>query len=240
MPKKDYFITIDTETTQDNLVADFAAVITDKKGNIHAQCAVLVKSVFTNQELHPLFHLYGDSGDMWSKAALPKRYAAYEKMLDNGTRMLGTKAAINKWLYLAAGKYNPILTAYNLPFDVDKCRNTEIDLDIFKNRFCLWAAAQHKWGHTKAYKNFALAKHAFNAPTKHENMSFKTNAETMARFILDLPDLPDEPHTALEDIIEYELAILNRLVSTTKKQIYLNAPAYNWRKYQVKDHFIAK
>ena len=217
MAKKDYFITIDTETTQDNLVADFAAVITDKKGNIHAQIAVLVKSVFTNKELHPLFHLYGDSGDMWSKAGLPKRYAAYEKMLDNGTRMLATKAAINKWLYLAAGKYNPILTAYNLPFDIDKCRNTEIDLDVFKNRFCLWAAAQHKWGKTKQYKNFALANNALNnatLPTKnfpHGNLSFKTNAETMARFILGLPDMPDEPHTALEDVIDYELPILKTI-----------------------------
>ncbi len=237
--KKDYFLTIDTETTQDQKVVDFAAVITDKQGNIHAQIAVLVSHIYNNKDLHPLFYM-SDAAGLWHKDNLPARYKAYDKMLDEGVRMLASVRAINKWLYLAAGKYNPYLTAYNLPFDLDKCKNTKIDLTVFGKSFCLWNAAQHKWGHTKQYKNFAMSVHAFNSPTELGNMSFKTNAETMARFILDKPDLEDEPHTALEDIMYYELPILNRLVTTTKKLVYLNAPSYNWRKYQVKDHFTAR
>lgn len=71
-------------------------------------------------------------------------------------------------------------------------------------------------------------------------MSFKTNAEIMARFILNDPDLPDEPHTAIEDVIGYELPILQRLVNTTAKKDYLNPElSFDWRKVQVRDHFKA-
>jgi hypothetical protein len=71
-------------------------------------------------------------------------------------------------------------------------------------------------------------------------MSFKTNAETMARFILDEPDLIDEPHTALEDAIYYELPILKRLIATTKKKDFMNPNlAFDWRKVQLKNHFKA-
>ena len=93
---------------------------------------------------------------------------------------------------------------------------------------------------SKAYKNFALSVHAFNPPTKLGNMSFQTNAEIMARFISGDPSLPDEPHTAIEDVIFYELPILQKLVLTTPKKDYMNPElAFDWRKVQVKDHFTA-
>ena len=237
---KNYFITIDTETTQDNLVADFAATITDKNGNIVNQCAVMVDGIFNESEAHPLFHIFGDSGDLWSKAGLPARYDRYNRMLENGSRMLANVPAINRWLYQAVATYNPILTAYNLAFDLDKCSNTAIDLTCFTRRFCLWQAAYTQWAHTKQYRNFALQVHAFNPPTKHGNMSFKTNAETMARFVLGMPDLEDEPHTALEDVIYYELPILNKLLEKRSAKWLLEKPkAYNWRDCQVKDWYTA-
>lgn len=241
MAKKDYFLTIDTETTQDELVADFAAVITDKKGKIYAQCAVLVNGVFTEMEQHPLFHIYGDAGDLWSKKGLPKRYDRYNKMVAGGSRMICSVAAINVWLAKAKAQYNPYLTAYNLAFDLGKCQNTGIDLTDFADRqFCLWHAAVAKWGYTKAYKNFILATASFNNPTKLKNMSYKTNAEVMTRFVTNQPMLEDEPHTALEDVLYYELPILNALVKNTRKKVWLNPPSFNWRKVQVAEHFTAK
>jgi hypothetical protein len=71
-------------------------------------------------------------------------------------------------------------------------------------------------------------------------MSYHTNAEAMARFVLGNPDLPDEPHTALEDAIHYELPILKQLIATTKKADYMSPASYNWRDYQVKDWFSVK
>ena len=155
--------------------------------------------------------------------------------------MIASVGAINRWLDKVKATYSPYLTAYNLAFDQDKCGNTGIDLAQFEEnkRFCLWHAAFNKWAGTKAYKNFALSVHAFNPPTDLGNMSYKTNAEVMARFVLGNPQLPDEPHTALEDAKFYELPILLRLLATTKKRAWLNPEPFNWRKVQVRDHFTA-
>ena len=241
MAKKDYFLTVDTETTQDGMVADFAAVISDRKGKIYAQCAVLVNGIFTDQEKHPLFYTSGDDSALWAKAGLPARYNRYAAMVAGGQRMLASVAAINVWLTKAHFEYNPYLTAYNLAFDLGKCSNTGIDLSLFADRqFCLWHAAATKWASTKAYRKFIAETHSFNNPTKHGNMSYKTNAEVMTRFVTGNPLLEDEPHTALEDVLYYELPILNRLVKTSKKKEWLNPTAFNWRDFQVKNHFTAK
>lgn len=239
MSKKHYYLIVDTETTIDEKVADFAAVIVDRKGNVQTQCAILINGIYNDRENHPLF-FNEYSGDLWKKSSLDKRYANYAAMLSNGSRMLASVPAINSWLAKAAIKYSPTLTAYNLSFDMGKCANTDIDLSIFSDRFCLWHASFNKWAYTKDYRNFALQLHAFNAPTKLQNMSFKTNAETMARFILSDPTLPDEPHTALEDILFYELPIFSRLVQTTKRNVFMNPEPFDWRKVQVKDWFTAK
>ena len=236
--KKDYYLVIDTETTINDKVADFGAVICDRKGNIADQCAVLVSGVFG---IDPLFYIANEKEkSLWSKQGKDRRFTKYNEMLENGTRMLASVNAINNWLAKVAGQYDPILTAYNLPFDMDKCNKTGIDLTIFKNSFCMWRVAFNKYAMTKSYKNFTMQIHAINPPTKLGNCSFQTNAEVMTRFILDEPDLQDEPHLALEDIVYYELPILKRLIQTTKKSVFMNPElAFDWRKVQVKDHFIA-
>lgn len=239
MAKKNHFLVIDTETTQDSLVADFAATISDKKGTIVTQCSVLVDGVFTDKEKHPLFFDSTAPPDtIWSKKGADRRYAVYNRMVKNGTRMIASVAAINRWLERARLTYNPILTAYNLPFDLDKCRKTAIDLTMFERSFCLWSASYSQWAHTKEYRRMVLETHAFNTPTGLGNMSFKTNAETMARFVTGNPTLPDEPHTALEDIVFYELPILNALLRRKSiKKIMEETRPYNWRECQVKDWF---
>ena len=238
---KQFVATIDVETTQDHLVADFACVITDRKGRIHSQCAVLVDGIFTDSEKHPLFFdSSAHSTALWSKKSADRRYGRYSKMVENGTRMVASVTAINRWMERAVGKYDPILTAYNLSFDTTKMTNTGIDHTIFSQRFCLWHTACAKWGTTNAYKNFVMENHYFNPPTKLGNMTYKTNAEVMARFVTGTM-LPDEPHTALEDIIDYELPILNALIKRGKMQDIIDSGvAYNWRDYQAKDHYKAK
>jgi hypothetical protein len=239
--KPDYFLIVDTETTQDQLVADFGAVVVNRKGKIMTQCAVLIFGIYNDSENHPLFHMFGDAGDLWSKAGLPKRYERYNNMLDSGSRQLASKSAVNRWLERVKGEFNPYLTAYNLAFDKDKCNNTDIDLSMFKDKeFCLWYAAVEKWAHSKKYRQFILDNHFFIPPTDLRNMSYRTNAEVMTKFLRNDPDFPDEPHTALEDVLDYELPILEKLVNTTKKEKWLNPVAWNWRKLQVKDKFAVK
>ena len=239
MARKKFFLIVDTETTQSDKVADFGAVVCDKQGNVHASAGVLVRDFYLDRDAHPLFHTR-DADPLWGKINLPKRYAAYDAMLENGSRMLATVPAINRWLAKVAAQYRPVLTAYNLAFDQGKMSNSGIDHQLFEQRFCLWHAAAAKWGHTKTYREYILHCVGFNAPTQLGNMSYLTNAEKMARFVLGDLALPDEPHTALEDILDYELPILRRLVALSKAKEYMNPPGYNWRDYQVKDWFIAK
>lgn len=230
--KKQFFLLVDTETTVQDMVADFGAVVCDRKGNTYATCAVMVRDTFEHQEL---FYNPADTG-FWGKTAAEKRKQAYLKMLTDGSRMLASVAAINRWLEKVSGKYNPMLTAYNLAFDADKCGKTGIDLAIFPSRFCLWAAAATMLCVSKPYRNFAAAHHLFNAPTAKGNMTYKTDAESVAGFVTG--ELTKEPHTAYEDAIQYELPILKAILKRKQWQKKINA--YDWKAFQVRDHFIAR
>lgn len=233
MAKRKYFLVIDTETTQTDMVADFGAVICDKAGRIHKEIGVLVADFYTKKDSHPLFHM----GDFLGGAAnLPARYAEYDAMLKNGQRMLASVAAVNKWLARANAEYSPVLTAYNLAFDRGKMRNSGIDCDMFKESFCLWHAAANKWANGRKYRQFVLDNHYFGNRTERGHMGYQTKADIMAKFLLG-PSYPDEPHTALEDARDYEVPILSALVKNTNPKEYMNPIPYNWRDFALRDCF---
>ena len=232
MAKKQYFCILDTETTINDTVADFAMIIVDREGKIHNQCAVLINGHYNNFEL---FHDKA-ANDIWGYAGLEKRKNNYVNMLDNGTRMLASVNAINKWINQAIGKYNPALTAYNLAFDKSKCANTGIDLSGFNDSFCLWQASVGNICNKKAFKQFALDNHAFNKVTANGNMTFQTNAEIVCGFINN--EFITEPHTALEDARDFELPILKAIIN--KRNWKDNIKPYAWQDFQVKNHYVAK
>lgn len=230
--KKQFFAILDTETTLEDTVADFGMLICDRHGNIFTQCAILVRGHYGEKAL---FH-DKNANDIWGYAGLEKRTANYVKMLEDGSRMLASVPAINKWINQAIGKYNPQLTAYNLAFDNDKCKKTGIDLSGFSNSFCLWQAAVGNICNSKAFKQFALANHAFNKPTVNGNMTMQTNAEIVAGFVQG--EFVKEPHTAIEDARDFELPILRQVLK--KRNWREKITPYSWREFQVKDHFTAK
>ena len=232
MAQKQFFAILDTETTMQNTVADFAIVICDREGVIFNQCAVLVNGHYGTMEL---FH-DKKANDIWGYEGLRKREQSYINMLDSGTRVLASVNAVNRWINQAIGKYNPELTAYNLAFDKDKCKNTGIELDGFKSEFCLWQASVGNICNKKQYRQFALENHGFNNVTGQGNMTFKTNAEMVCGFIQG--EFKDEPHTALEDARDFELPILREILK--KKDWKKKITPYNWRDFQVKDNFAAK
>lgn len=229
MGKKQYFAILDTETTIEDTVADFAIIIVDREGKIYNQCAVLVKGHYDT------FELFYDKNkaDIWGYSGLEKRRNNYINMLDTGTRMMASVNAINNWINQAIGKYNPMLTAYNLSFDIEKCENTGIILSGFTDKFCLWQAAIGNICNTKKYKEFVLSNHLFNPPTEKGNMTFSTNAESVAGYIMG--EFKKEPHTALEDSRDFELPILKHIV--TKRKWRDNVNSYAWSNFQVRDHF---
>ncbi len=232
MAKKQYFLIVDTETTITDKVVDFGAVICDRHGTIYAQCGVLIQNIFGTDTL---FYDKNASG-LWSKASIDRRMDNYNAMLHSGTRMLASVNAVNRWLEKAVGKYNPTLTAYNLAFDASKCANTQIDLNMFSDRFCLWGAAVGNICNTKPYKEFIMQNHLFNTPTEKRNMTYSTTAEAVTGFLRG--EFTDEPHTSIEDIIGYELPTLVHILK--KKGWKDKIQAYDWNKHQVKLHFGVK
>ncbi len=232
MGKKQYFAILDTETTMQNTVADLGIIICDRHGNIAKSLAILVNGHYGTYQLFHDKH----ANDIWGYEGLRKREQAYTNMLDNGSRMLASVNAINKWINQAIGTYNPTLTAYNLAFDLDKCEKTGIDLSGFTNKFCLWQAAVGNICQTKLFRQFALENHAFNNATEFGNMTYKTNAEIVCGFIKG--EFKTEPHTAIEDARDFELPILVEILKKKKWQDKITP--YSWRDFQVKNHFVAK
>ena len=107
------------------------------------------------------------------------------------------------------------MTAYNIAFDLGKCRNTRIDLGIFAQSFCLMKAAKRQIGTLAEYHEFCNANGFLTAKLRKPSMT----ADTMAKFIFGL-SLADEPHTALEDAQFYEAPILTKILeSVTRKQL---------------------
>ena len=231
MAKKQFFLIVDTETSITDKVVDFGAVICDRNGNIHNQCAVMVQSVFG---VDSLFFDKNAPG-IWSAANVSKRMDSYNAMLESGSRMLASVNAINRWLEKVNAKFNPELTAYNLPFDSGKCLNTGIDLNIFPRRFCLWAASVGNICNTKKYRQFVLDNHLFNTRTQYGNMTYSTTAEAVTGYLTG--NMTDEPHTSIEDIIGYELPTLTHILK--KRDWREKMIAYNWKSHQVKDYYKA-
>lgn len=229
MSNRQYFAILDTETTVEDTVCDIGIAIVDRNGKIYKQMAVLVSGHYGNYELFHDKH----ANDIWGYAGLNRRKQNYVDMLANGSRIMASVNAVNVWIQKAIAVYNPTLTAYNLAFDVSKCQNTGIDLNGFENRFCLWQAAVGNICNTRQYKEFVLDHHLFNKPTDKGNMTFKTNAEVVCGFITGT--LIDEPHTAIEDAINFELPILTHILK--KRNWRDNVTPYDWNKFQVRNHF---
>jgi len=212
-----YYLIVDTETTQRGTVADFGAVIVTKQGEIVEQFGAMVLGHFGKL---PLFSdPTADADAFWSEQSAYRRAKNYDDMLESGERSISSPALINQWLAGIKARYNPTLTAYNLAFDLGKCRNTRINLGIFGSRFCLMKAAKRKIGVLACYQDFCKARGLLTAKLKRPSMT----ADAMAKYIADTEysgSLADEPHTALEDARDYEAMILTHILrDTTRAQI---------------------
>ena len=212
-----YYLIVDTETTQRGTVADFGAVIVTKQGEIVEQFGAMVLGHFGKL---PLFSdPNADADAFWSEQSAYRRAKNYDDMLESGERSISSPALINQWLAGIKARYNPTLTAYNLAFDLGKCRNTRINLGIFGSRFCLMKSAKRKIGVLASYQDFCKARGLLTAKLKRPSMT----ADAMAKYIADTEysgSLADEPHTALEDARDYEAMILTYILrDTTRAQI---------------------
>jgi hypothetical protein len=209
---KHYYLIVDTETTKKQTVADFGAVVVDRQGAIIEQFGAMVLGHFGKL---PLFSdPSADPEAFWSEQSAQRRAKNYDAMLESGERSISSPALINQWLAGINARYAPILTAYNIAFDFGKCRNTRINLGIFNSRFCLMKSAKRKIGVLADYQQFCYDNNLLTKKLRKPQMT----ADAMAKYIC--PDMPDEPHTALEDARDYEALILSYILrDTTRKQL---------------------
>jgi hypothetical protein len=208
-----FYLIVDTETTKKQTVADFGAVIVTKQGEIVERFGAMVLGHFGTL---PLFaDATAPDSALWSEQSAQRREKDYYSMLDTGERSIASPALINQWLVRVNAQYSPVLTAYNLAFDLGKCRNTRINLGIFAQSFCLMKAAKRQIGTLAEYHEFCNDNGFLTAKRRDPSMT----ADTMAKFILGV-SLEDEPHTALEDAQFYEAPILTKILeSVTRKQL---------------------
>ena len=210
---KHYYLIVDTETTKRGTVADFGAVLITRQGEIVERFGAMVLNHFGS------LSLFSDptapDSALWSEQSAKRREKNYYSMLDSGERSISSVGLINQWLSGINARYTPVLTAYNLAFDLGKCRNTRINLGIFNSRFCLMKAAKRQIGTLAEYHDFCNANDFLTAKLRKPSMT----ADTMAKFIFGV-SLEDEPHTALEDAQFYEAPILTKILeSVTRKQL---------------------
>ena len=203
--KKHYYLIVDTETTftrgEADTVADFGAVIVDRQNRVIESLGVLV----TEEADKNLHFALGNPKETKKK---------YQLLLNAGKRSYMTVAEINDWLEMVELKYSPVLTAYNIGFDMRKCRNTGIYLDQFDQRLCLCGASKATICLDQEYAEWCAENMAYTATGR-----LSTKADYVAQY-LD-PTLPPEPHTALEDARDYESVILYRIINcpNTRAQI---------------------
>jgi len=256
--RKQYFFICDTETTTKDTIADFAGIIVDKKGNIYNQIAVLVDGHYGK---HELFHDVRSAEEIWTLKGLKRRNDIYKGMLNSGNRMLASVNAVNKWIELAQKTYkNLVFCAYNSRFDLGKMKKTgihtvrdlnpelsykerKIELDRleqsdvnvhgFHDYLCLMNAAQNKVEGSRDY-----VQHCINRKWVTPKLNLRTNAEAMAEYAVG-HELPAEPHTALEDILYYELPIFEWLLKGTSYK-KLNQSGNNWQNFQLKNLVVPK
>ena len=210
---KHYYLIVDTETTQRGTVADFGAVLITRQGEIIERFGAMVLNHFGSL---PLFaDATAPDSSLWSAQSAKRREKDYYSMLESGERSISSVGLINQWLAGINARYAPVLTAYNIAFDLGKCRNTRIDLGIFAQSFCLMKAAKRQIGTLAEYHEFCIVNDFLTAKLRKPSMT----ADTMAKFIFGL-SLADEPHTALEDAQFYEAPILTKILeSVTRKQL---------------------
>lgn len=210
MAKRQYFLIINTVSTIEGTVADFGAVVCDTKGKVYKSIGVLVAGEYDVKEL-----FYDENAcGYWGVTELDKRKENYRRMLETGLRQLATVGGINRWLESARCAYHPELISWDLAFDLEKCRNTEINLSSYEQHYCLRHIAEAYFAEAKAFKSFILQSNAVNPPASFESMPYRRSAAVMAAFVQH-KTIEEESHTSFEDVF-FELPIFLAIVKKPK------------------------
>ena len=213
--RKNYFITVDTETSGDitnneQLVYDIGWAVHDRKGNI------LEKRSFVVYETYCL------RKDLMATAYYKNKLPQYESDIKDGKRKIAKWATIGRIFRKDCKDYNiKAIVAYNARFDRIATNNTEEYTTNGKYKYFypygieLWDSmkmASDTICKQKEYNRFCREN---NFMTRHVRPRPQRKAETVYRYMTGDTDFI-ESHTGLEDV-SIEVAIMAECFRQHKK-----------------------
>ena len=221
--RKNYYITIDTETCGnlgEPLVYDIGFTIHDKKGNIYESRSYVVSEIFYKE--------YKKMKTAYYAEKIPE----YKRGIKEGKWTVKSFWYIRKEIYSLMKAYNiKAVVAYNAGFDTRALNCTLNYLSkfddgqtFFNEKTAIWCS----WGMSceTIFKQKTFLKLAKQENWVSDAGNVKTSAEIAYRYINRKFEF-EEAHTALEDAI-IETAIFSKCISTHKKmtKTIINMP---WR-----------
>lgn len=221
--RKNYYITIDTETCGnlgEPLVYDIGFTIHDKKGNIYESRSYVVSEIFYKE--------YKKMKTAYYAEKIPE----YKRGIKEGKWTVKSFWYIRKEIYSLMKAYNiKAVVAYNAGFDTRALNCTlnylskfDDEQTFFNEKTAIWCS----WGMSceTIFKQKTFLRLAKQENWVSDAGNVKTSAEIAYRYINRTFEF-EEAHTALEDAI-IETAIFSKCVSTHKKmtKTIINMP---WR-----------
>lgn len=212
MGRKNYYLTLDTETCGDMgapLVYDIGFVIHDKNGNIYERRSYVVREIF-----------FGE-WKLMRTAYYASKIPQYRIGIKEGAWNVASFWAIRKEIFDLMRKYRvKAVIAYNAGFDTRALSSTLNHLSKFDEKQTFFSEKTTVWcTWSMACQTILMQKTFFKMAYKNEWVSecgnVKTSAEVAFRYINRNVDF-EEAHTALEDAL-IETVIFARCLATHKK-----------------------
>lgn len=194
--RKNYYLTIDTETTNgfdDPIVYDIGGCIHDKKGNVMETFSFIIYETFCGMK------------DLMASAYYAEKIPMYQEQIDKGERKIVKFATAKRHIKALCEKYNvKAIIAHNMRFDYRSTTRTQRYLTKSKYRFFLpygiplWDTLKmaqdticKQWTYKEwCYKNGYLTK----------NGRVRATAEILYKYVSGDIDFK-ESHTGLEDVL---------------------------------------
>lgn len=194
--RKNYYLTIDTETTNgfdDPMVYDIGGCIHDKKGNVMETFSFIIYETFCGMK------------DLMASAYYAEKIPMYQEQIDKGERKIVKFTTAKRHIKALCEKYNvKAIIAHNMRFDYRSTTRTQRYLTKSKYRFFLpygiplWDTLKmaqdticKQWTYKEwCYKNGFLTK----------NGRVRATAEILYKYVSGDIDFK-ESHTGLEDVL---------------------------------------
>lgn len=203
MPKKNFYLTIDTETAnslEDPIVYDIGGAIHDKQGNVYETFSFIIYETFVL------------CADLMETAYYAEKIPMYREQLQQAARRMVKWETARRYIAALCKQYNvKAIIAHNARFDVRALNTTERWFTSSKYRYFLpygipvWdtlSMAEDTICKQKTY--IAWAKE--NGYMRSKNRP-RATAEILYRYISNDEDFTEE-HTGLADVmIEYKIFV---------------------------------